>query len=127
MSARGVFRDNEANRVSFWCPGCGEFHTLNIGPGSPSWKFNGDYDKPTFQPSVLIRSGHFVAGHKPGVDSCWCTYNAEHPDDPSPYTCTACHSFVTDGNIQFLSDSTHKLSGQTVPLTVAPVRRAIES
>lgn len=27
-----------------------------------------------------------------------------------------CHSFVTDGNIQFLSDCTHSLAGQTVPL-----------
>ena len=27
-----------------------------------------------------------------------------------------CHSFVVDGKIKFLSDSTHKLSGQTVEL-----------
>ena len=32
---------------------------------------------------------------------------------PTPY---ACHSFVTDGRIQFLTDSTHTLAGQTVPL-----------
>ncbi len=28
-----------------------------------------------------------------------------------------CHSFVTDGQIQFLGDCTHKLAGQTVPLS----------
>jgi hypothetical protein len=27
-----------------------------------------------------------------------------------------CHSFVTDGRIQFLSDCTHELAGQTVDL-----------
>jgi hypothetical protein len=27
-----------------------------------------------------------------------------------------CHSFVIDGRIQFLSDSTHVLAGQTVDL-----------
>jgi hypothetical protein len=27
-----------------------------------------------------------------------------------------CHSFVTDGKIQFLSDCTHALAGQTVAL-----------
>lgn len=29
---------------------------------------------------------------------------------------TVCHSFVTDGNIQFLDDCTHELKGKTVPL-----------
>jgi hypothetical protein len=27
-----------------------------------------------------------------------------------------CHSFVTDGRIQFLTDSNHALAGQTVDL-----------
>ena len=27
-----------------------------------------------------------------------------------------CHSFVTDGRIQFLADCTHPLAGQTVDL-----------
>lgn len=29
-----------------------------------------------------------------------------------------CHSFVTDGRIQFLTDSWHSLKGQTVDLPV---------
>lgn len=33
--------------------------------------------------------------------------------NPVPYTC---HSFVTDGRIQFLGDCTHSLAGQTVDL-----------
>jgi hypothetical protein len=27
-----------------------------------------------------------------------------------------CHSFITDGRIQFLGDCTHRLAGQTVPI-----------
>lgn len=27
-----------------------------------------------------------------------------------------CHSFITDGNIQFLADCTHELAGKTIPL-----------
>ena len=35
---------------------------------------------------------------------------------PNGWTCKRCHSFVTDGRIQFLSDCTHALAGQTVDL-----------
>lgn len=31
-----------------------------------------------------------------------------------------CHSFIRDGQIQFLSDCTHALAGQTVPLPAWP-------
>ena len=33
---------------------------------------------------------------------------------------TVCHSFVTDGRIQFLGDCTHSLAGQTVDLPEFP-------
>lgn len=35
---------------------------------------------------------------------------------PSLHLVGFCHSFVTDGRIQFLSDCTHALAGQTVDL-----------
>ena len=40
------------------------------------------------------------------------------PPGAERYPCVEvrCHSFVTDGRIQFLSDSTHVLAGQTVDL-----------
>lgn len=59
--------------------------------GTPNWSWNGDVDKPTIKPSILTRGG-----------------NEDHP--------IVCHSFVNDGKIQFLSDSTHELAGQTVDL-----------
>lgn len=115
MGARGVLRTAEGGRLLFWCPGCKEMHQVQTGNGpGPRWGFNGDYDRPTFTPSVLIRTGHHVPGQN-GKD-CWCTYNAKHPDKPSRFKCSVCHSFVRDGQIQFLGDCTHELAGQTVPL-----------
>lgn len=109
MSARGILRIIEGEQLGFWCPGCKEMHV--VGPG---WKFNGNYDRPTFSPSVLVTSGHYLASHKQG-EPCWCTYAAEHPDQITP-KCFRCHSFVIDGQIQFLGDCTHELAGKTVPL-----------
>lgn len=114
MSARGVLRIIEGNGLSFYCPGCKSNHHVQIAPASPAWGFNGNYDKPTFTPSVLVRSGHYLPGHV--GPECWCTYNVKHPDKPAPFECSVCHSFVVDGKIQFLSDSTHELAGQTVDL-----------
>ena len=95
------------------CPGCKGHHVIN-----DLWSFNGDIDKPTFSPSVLVRSGHYAPHFKPG-DNCWCTYNAEQEkkgEPLAPFKCTICHSFVRDGKIQFLNDCTHELAGQTVEL-----------
>ena len=60
--------------------------------------FNGSLDAPTFTPSVLVHS------HKALDDQ------GRKVDTPR------CHSYVTDGRIQYLSDTTHALSGQTVDL-----------
>ena len=54
----------------------------------PTWSWNGSYDTPTFFPSLLV--------------------NKDYPD--------RCHSFVTNGNIQFLNDCHHELRGKTVAL-----------
>lgn len=104
----------------FFCPGCKDHHQVWVGqPGRPSWEFNGDMGRPTFSPSLLITTGCKTSRHKPG-DNCWCTYNAENPDQPAPFKCERCHSFVRDGRIQFLTDCTHALAGQTVDLPDLP-------
>lgn len=109
-------RTAEGNRIHFMCPGCKDVHGVNVSivPGS-GWQWNGNVEFPTFSPSILVRSGHHSQYFEAG-DHCWCTYNSEHPDDPSGFKCTVCHSFVNDGNIQFLDDCTHELAGKTVPL-----------
>lgn len=93
----------ESGAVMFRCPGCGYAHAINIkeGIGRPVWGFNGNVDFPTFTPSVLVRTGR-------AVDP---TFIPEEGDPPE-----VCHTFVTDGRIQFLGDCTHELAGQTVDL-----------
>ena len=95
MSASGILRRAAGGRVLFWCPGCDSAHAVNVSPGG--WGFNGDDARPTFTPSVLVRYDGSDAGK----------------DGAPP---ALCHSFVTDGQIQFLGDCTHALAGQTVPL-----------
>jgi Family of unknown function (DUF6527) len=113
MGQRGVLRTIEGGRLAFWCPGCEELHMVNSG-----WKFNGNYDKPTFSPSVLVTGGHYnVEGAATKAGHCWCNFK-ERTGLDSDFICIRCHTFVTDGKIQFLSDCSHKLAGQTVELTL---------
>lgn len=73
--------------VFFLCPGCGFPHSVIVGGAKPPvWGWNKSLEAPTFTPSILC------AGE------------------------TRCHSFVTDGRIQFLSDCDHALGGRTVDL-----------
>lgn len=70
------------------------------GPG-PRWGWNGNAERPTFTPSVLV------------------TYDgADAGKDRAPPA--RCHTFVTGGQIQFLGDCTHALAGQTVSLPELP-------
>lgn len=80
---------DQSNKHSGWaihCPECCCSHIFD-----DRWEFNGDMEKPTFSPSMLV-NGH----------------------DPEE----RCHSFVTDGKIRFLDDcgTEHELRGQTVDL-----------
>lgn len=91
-----------AHQLYFMCPGCKYWHGVNVDqPDRPRWGWNGSADAPTFTPSILVRTGR-------AVDP---TYEPEEDDPPE-----VCHSYVTDGRIQFLNDCTHTLAGQTVTL-----------
>lgn len=84
--------------IGFRCPGCKTSHYIQHGAeDGPNWGFNGDHEKPTFTPSVLVTYEGADAGR----------------DGAPP---AVCHSFVTDGRIQFLSDCTHHLAAQTVDI-----------
>jgi hypothetical protein len=81
-------------------------HAIRYGDPEKDWGFNGDLEFPTFTPSVLVTI-HWG--------------NGKPREDPEfEETEKRCHSFVTDGMIQFLSDCTHPLAGQTVNLPEWP-------
>lgn len=97
MSALGTkLRVLEGGAYSFWCPGCQRGHMVHVDSVNSvgaKWTFNGNGDAPTFSPSIHLQV-EYGDGHRE----------------------TRCHSFITDGMIQFLGDCTHALAGQTVPL-----------
>lgn len=99
----------DGDLLVFHCPGCGCDHGPRVSgsrPG-PLWTWNGDRARPTLAPSIRVRGtvtltpdevARVMAGEK------------VEPRE------LLCHSFVRDGQIAFLSDCTHALAGQTVPL-----------
>lgn len=104
-------RRSADGRITYWCQGCDEPHRINSG-----WSFDGNVDAPTFHPSVLVTSGHYAPGWT--GPQCWCTYNVDHPD--CDFECSRCHTFIRGGMVEFLSDCTHALAGQTLPLPDLP-------
>lgn len=97
----------DSMHLRFHCPGCDDVHTVGSGPNG--WDWNGTLDLPTLSPSVLVRGVQWAADfYKP-------THAAVATGEQ-----TVCHSFVTDGRIQFLTDCTHTLAGRTVDLPEVP-------
>jgi hypothetical protein len=55
MYVREFSPENPHKRYAFWCEGCGSYHLYDVGntDGHATWAFNGDFEKPTFLPSLL--------------------------------------------------------------------------
>lgn len=70
----------------FYCPGCKCTHMIPV-EGPKAWEFDGNMDKPTFKPSILTWGDGW-----------------------------RCHSFIRNGQWQFLGDCTHELAGKTVDM-----------
>lgn len=103
--------------IRFYCPGCKTHHHIQHGSDiGPNWGWNGSLERPTFSPSVLVSGTDFTERGRADYEA-WRA--AGHPDrggkafERAPMVC---HSFVTDGRIQYLGDCTHELAGQTVDL-----------
>lgn len=75
-----------------YCPGCRFRHFINVADNKkPRWSFSGSLDCPTFSPSLLVRYPYALEQR-------------------------VCHSFIVNGQWQFLADCTHALAGQTVDM-----------
>ena len=79
------------------CPACKCSHIFD-----ERWTFDGDYDKPTFSPSMLVHE-----------DKAY----REASNDRHGHRC---HSFVRKGIMQFLSDCTHAMKNKNVELECSP-------
>lgn len=113
-------RQAQGGALMFRCPGCNEQHLIRIGEGFNRWSYNGVPEKPTFVPSIRIRGIKSPSGEEMTPEE-ETEYDAvfERGGREAAFSSrfgTCCHSFVTDGRIQFLSDCTHALVGQTVDL-----------
>lgn len=94
------------NTWKFWCPGCDSAHVV-----SDAWQV--DVETATITPSVLVH------GHRKLVDYSLIGDALLAPANIT--TTPRCHSFVTNGHIQYLADSTHALANQTVDLADWPL------
>ena len=92
----------------FMCPGCNEGHGVWTSPGKKViWKFDGNLENPTFEPSILITGVHKLTDQELEIIAAGGKVEPRH---------LVCHSFVRLGKIEFLGDCTHALRGQTVDL-----------
>lgn len=88
----------ETSGYSFWCPGCHTTHHITTSGGNTLWTVTNPEGEPTVQPSILIRLPlPLRKGSRELVNF-------------------VCHSFVRNGQIEFLGDCSHHLKGQVVPL-----------
>jgi len=83
----------------FFCPACGCGHKFCTADAHtqdwPVWTLTGMPDAPTVRASVKY----------------------EFEQDGRQ---VLCHSFITNGNIEYCADCTHDLSGKTVPIPEFP-------
>ena len=93
-------------KYAFYCPGCKELHSYIVkmdpktaewrtknGLNLVEWSFNGDLERPTFNPSLL----YIQTGDR-----------------------KRCHLFLHDGKIKYCSDCDHELAGKEIDLQVIP-------
>jgi hypothetical protein len=84
--------EEKYDAIAILCPACKDFHLLPVNTTNkqPSWNWNGNLEAVTLTPSILTK------------------YGFEPP--------RVCHSFLTDGVWHFLSDCTHEMANQDIPM-----------
>ena len=126
MKISPYLRNTEGGGLVFFCPGCKERHHIQVGEGpGPRWGYNGNPDRPTFTPSILVTWNEPANLKNPGalnrdLETARQRREAGETNVKVPSVGKVCHSFVTDGRIQFLADCTHELAGQTVDMVPLP-------
>jgi hypothetical protein len=91
---------DEATYIEIKRPGPAGLIALPVTPPT-GWTWNKSVDAPTIQPSILTTGTHYQGGD---------------PVDKANWPDIRCHTFITDGKVQFLADCSHELKGQTLDL-----------
>ena len=90
--------EGKATALIIYCPGCQSGHVFSNLTEERGWKWDGNAEAPTCQPSLLINpKGEY---HVPGVPLC--------------------HLVLTAGVIYFCPDSEHPFAGKSIPLVDFP-------
>jgi hypothetical protein len=96
MKIRSLEKHAGSPDFVIFCPACrcghGIWTTNKNEVNNALWTFDGNMDRPTISPSILVRHTDFN-----GKD-------------------VVCHSFVNNGMIQFLGDCSHEMAGKTLEL-----------
>lgn len=104
--------DGVVRSWGFMCPGCRCTHDVRVekhpeAPDLHTWTWNGSVERPTFHPSIVtwwdvnVGTPEEIREHwrRRAADRSYVVPQREH----------RCHSWVVDGVIDFLADSTHEL------------------
>lgn len=89
------------------CPACGCSHVAFVRPmrpGGPTWKFDGNVEKPTFSPSLKHTWGRYADPSYEGEE-----FDCDHESG-------ICHYSIEAGRLRFYDDCTHEFAGQTVDM-----------
>ena len=93
----------------FWCPGCGCGHVFQCGDGfahPQRWEFDGNYDNPSFSPSLRM----FTRVTREEGDRLVDTGEQQ----------TTCHLHVQAGELRYCGDCPHAMNGKTIPMQDIP-------
>lgn len=111
MNSKKAISSDGIHYLVLWCPGCDEAHSVVVArdsdaPSGPTWEWDGNTDAPTISPSIKVSGVQW----KPEFSF----HKSNHQVEPGGQT--VCHSFVRNGIWEYLSDCTHTLANQHVPI-----------
>lgn len=87
----------EESLCYFFCPACQQAHVVRVPPHPHAWAYDGNEVSPTFHPSIKV--------------------SGQHPETGEP---TVCHSYLRQGQFEYLADCTHAMAGRSMPLPAMP-------
>jgi hypothetical protein len=96
---------NQYRNIAYWCPGCKERHHIRVRGENverPSWGFNENFERPTFDPSI-----HYTPG-----------YCHHHVIDGRIHFCTDCSRHTLGGQVvelPFVDEEGYELSATPSP------------